>query len=434
MIIKSLEEYSLNDVFEIFKEKADAILFVNAELDCYKSVSRKGIFLDIINESGVYHDLIEKLVFHFSNSTSKIINDYQVFAPLFGRFNGKYSRRIKLLHDNSFHIVQMTIYPLDKKDMYMLILDELDESESVQEFLTNNKLKNIENIYLYSMYVDLINDTIHSINISEISDEPMHATDLKYTGWRNMIVNMIWPDDQSLFLERSDPDYLKKNLAPGRTMSFDCQMKNLQGKYIWVKLIFGRAETSNNDDFRFVFMVQDIHENVVELMSTLKLYEELATKDSLTGVYNRGRIEIELNNAIKTKNETEQPISIMMIDIDNFKKINDTHGHTTGDTTLKYFTSVICNSLKDYDIKVGRWGGDEFIAVCYGISSSELMAIAKDFILRISNVNFNAIGQITCSIGLTELKKNDRAEEAFERVDKAMYSAKYSGKNPCSFN
>ena len=67
------------------------------------------------------------------------------------------------------------------------------------------------------------------------------------------------PDDQQLFLERTDPDYLKSNLMPGRTSSFDCLMQNLEGKYIWVKLIFSRAETNNSEeDFRYVFMMQDI--------------------------------------------------------------------------------------------------------------------------------------------------------------------------------
>ena len=202
--------------------------------------------------------------------------------------------------------------------------------------------------------VDLIKDTTSSISVTEISDDPMNATELKYSDWCKMIVNMIWSEDQPLFLECTKPDYLKKNLAPGRTTSFDCQMQNLEGKYIWVKLIFSRAETNNNDDFRFVFMVQDIHENSVGLMSALKEYEELASKDSLTGLYNHGRIETELYNAIENNRENERSISIMIMDIDYFKKVNDKYGHSIGDITLKHLVAITCDFLQSYNIKIGR--------------------------------------------------------------------------------
>lgn len=323
----------------------------------------------------------------------------------------------------------MTIYPIIDNNIYMFILDELDNSEYIQEFLTNEKINSIQNSYLFSMYVDLIKDTTHSISVTEISDEPINSAELKYTDWRLMIVNMIWYEDRPLFLERTDPDYLKKNLAPGRTTSFDCQMQNLEGEYIWVKLIFSRAETNNNDDFRFVFMVQDIHESSLELLSTLKKNEELASKDSLTGVYNRGRIETELHNAIKNRKENEKALSVMMMDIDHFKTINDIYGHSIGDITLKHFVAIVCDFLKPYNIKIGRWGGDEFIAVCYDISTPELMAIAENMRIKISEEIFEAAGNITCSIGITEINQSDNVKEAFERVDKATYAAKSSGRN-----
>lgn len=424
---QKIENYTLDDIFEIFKEKVDAIVIINAELDRYKSICRKGIFSDIIKESGSYHDLIEKLLFNFNNSS--ITRDYHVFIPLYGKFHGKYSKRLKLVYDNTPHIIQMTIYPLNDENIYMLILDELDNSEYIQEFLTNEKINNLQNTFLFSMYVDLIKDTTSSISITEISDEPMNATELKYTDWRMMIVNMIWSEDQPLFLECTEPDYLKKNLVPGRTTSFDCRMQNLEGKYIWVKLIFSRAETNNNDDFRFVFMVQDIHKNSVELLSALKKYEELASKDSLTGVYNHGRIETELYNAIKNKKESGRPLSIMMMDIDFYKMVNDIFGHSIGDITLKHFAAIACDFLKSYNIKIGRWGGDEFIAVCYDINASELMTIAENMRTKISEEKFDTVGNITCSIGITEINKNDKVKEAFERVDKVMYSAKSGGRN-----
>lgn len=429
MDLEEIENYILENTAVFFKEKIDAIVIVDAKLDIYKSITRKGIFLDLINENGNYYDLIEKLWIHFSNSSNKVTSDYHVFFPSFGKFHGKFSERLKIVYDKTIHVIQMTIYPLDDNDIYMFILNELDNSEYIKEFLTDEKVNTIQNTYLFSMYVDLIKDVTNSISITEISDEPINTHELKYTDWRKMIVNMIWPDDQPLFLEHTDPDYLRKNLAPGRTTSFDCQMKNLEGKYIWVKLTFSRAETNNNEDFRFVFMIQDIHENSIRLLSTLKKFEELASKDTLTGVYNHGRIETELHNAIENKKENDRSLSIMMIDIDYLKKVNDTFGHSIGDITIKHFVSIVCDFLESYNIKIGRWGGDEFIAVCYDINASELRTIAENMIVKISETTFNSIGKMTCSIGITEINKNDEVKEAFGRVDRALYSAKTNGRN-----
>lgn len=420
------KKYTIDDISEIFKEKADAVIIIYAEQDFYTSVSLKGIFTELLEDSGTYHDLIEKL--WFNNGSKEIAQNYHVFLPLYGKFGGKHSKRIKLIHDDNPHIIQMTIYPLEE-NVYMLILDELDSNEYIQEFMTNEKMYNIQNTFLFSMYVDLIRDITNSISVTEISDVPLNATELKYTEWRMMIVNMIGPEDQALFLERTDPDYLKKNLAPGRTTSFDCQMLNLEGVYIWVKLIFSRSETSNNDDFRFVFMVQDIHEYSLELLSTLKKNEQLASKDFMTGIFNRGRIETELYNAIEDKKETDRIVSIMMLDIDFFKMINDRFGHAVGDNALKHFVDITCDQLRDYNIKIGRWGGDEFVAVCYDINSSDLIKIAEQLRIKILETKFDTADNITCSIGIAEINKNDTVIEAFERVDKAVYAAKSSGKN-----
>ena len=88
-------------------------------------------------------------------------------------------------------------------------MDELDD-EHEENF--SRKVESIQNTFLFSMYIDLAQNTISSLNITEVSDETVYAA-LSYSQWRMMIVNMIGADDQALFLERTDPDYLKKNLA-----------------------------------------------------------------------------------------------------------------------------------------------------------------------------------------------------------------------------
>jgi diguanylate cyclase (GGDEF)-like protein len=244
-----------------------------------------------------------------------------------------------------------------------------------------------------------------------------------------MIVNMIWPEDQEQFLRRTDPEYLKKNFTPGRTSSYDCMMRNLEGKFIWVKLIFSRAETYNDEDYKFVFMVQDIDDNSKELLDTLQKYEEKAIKDPLTGVFNHGEIENQLNNAIARRQNSNDPVSVMMLDLDHFKAVNDNYGHAAGDTTLKLFAKILFDISVEEKASVGRWGGEEFVIVCRDKDGEKAGAMAETIRQRVESYQFPDIFHITCSIGITEIKKGDDFAGAFNRLDKAMYASKHNGRN-----
>ncbi len=424
-----MKDFTLKDAAEFIQRGIDAIVLVDADSDSYRTVLKKGLFEDFIDETGSYVALTQKLWFHLKDQQdSEVTEDYQVFIPRFGKFKGKYSRRLKLFKNGTPHSVQMTITPYEGS-YYLLILYELDSSEYMKEFLTNEKVSTIQNTYLFSMYIDLFKDTTSSISITEISDDTMDA-EIKYSQWRMMIVNMIWPDDKELFLERTDPEYLKKTLLPGRTSSFDCLMKNLEGKYIWVKLTFSRAETNNSkEDFRYVFMVQDINENSMQLMSTLKKYEELASKDTLTDIFNHGRIETELFNAIEIVSRDERNVSMMMFDIDFFKKVNDNFGHAVGDMTLKHFAYILKKYFEKKNAVIGRWGGEEFVAVCYDTNLETAMMYAEEFRTKVETEDFNVAGKVTVSSGVTQIKKEDKFEDAFDRMDKALYQAKSGGRN-----
>ena len=427
---KALESYSIEEVTGLLQKNVDAIVLVDTTLAKYRALSRNGIFRTFIDETGDYHELIEKLWFHFNGTNEKIAKDYTVFVSYYGEFKGKYSRRLKIQVDgiDQPSIIQMTVYPLKDSDKYVFVMDELDDDEYVQEFMTTNKVNTIQNAYLFSMYIDLVRDTTSSLNITEVSDGIVNS-DIKYSDWRMMIVNMFKPEDREQFLRRSNPEYLKKNYPPGRTSSFDCMMMNLEGNFKWVKLIFSRAETNNEDDYRFVFMVQDIHDDSVELLSTLKKYEKMALTDPLTEVLNHGGIETEIYNAINNHNRDGEPVSLLMLDLDFFKKINDMFGHSAGDTALKLFTSTIKEQLSEEKAYFGRWGGEEFIIVWYGMSGEETAKRADQLRRSVEAQEFPKVGKLTCSIGVTQLKDGDSFDQAFARVDQALYSSKENGRN-----
>lgn len=427
---KNPGQYTGEDVIDLFGKLVDVVIVVDKTTDRYRAVIRRGMFVELFDEEGDYNDLISTLLIHLNTASDKLAEGYQAFLPNFGTFTRKYSRRLKIVVEEGqkAHIVQMMVYPLADEDSYLLIMDELDPDENEQENQTFRKVETIEKTFLFSMYIDLVEDTTGSLNISEISEEDVQA-ELKYTDWRNMIVNVIGKDDQALFMERSDPEYLKKMFTPGRTSSFDCLMQNLEGVYIWVKLIFSRIETGNPDDYKYVFMVQNIHEEATAMFSSLKKLSAMALTDSLTGVYNRGKIENTVKKTVNLRAEQKEPISVMIMDIDYFKSVNDEFGHAAGDKALKRFTCTITGCFEEEKIDIGRWGGEEFVVVCYNRTLDEALELAERLRSTVEDTPILESKKITCSIGVTEVKENDKYEDMFARMDKALYKAKSGGRN-----
>ena len=429
MINKAIDDYSKEDLLSILDETVDAIVLVDSKQNKYRTIARKGVFASLIGDTGVYEDLIQKIWFHLENSNDAINDDYKAFISYYREFKGKYSRKAKVFveGDSEPHYIQMNVYPINGTGQYIFAMDELANEEYVEEYATTRKVNTIQNTYLFSMYVDLIKDTTSSISVTEISEDTVNAT-ITYSQWRMMAVNMIWPEDQKQFMALTDPEYLKVNLSTGRTTSLDCKMKNLEGVYIWVKLVFIRAETPE-DEFRFVFAVQNIDDNVKELMTTMKKYESLALKDPLTQVFNRGGIETEINNAIELFRDGGSNVSLIMLDLDFFKKVNDTYGHSAGDVALKQFGNILNAAVEGKSASVGRWGGEEFVVLLRNMIGEEAFSFADDLRQKVEEADFGEIGKLTCSIGLSQLKKDDSFEDIFDRIDGAMYASKDSGRN-----
>lgn len=158
---------------------------------------------------------------------------------------------------------------------------------------------------------------------------------------------------------------------------------------------------------------------------------ELSIKDELTKVYNRRYLIQTLEIEISKSKRNKTPLSIGIFDIDNFKRINDTYGHPTGDIVLKKFAEIIQSRKRDYDI-FGRFGGEEFLIILPGTSQKELFNILERFRIAIEEelirfVNF----KVTCSIGGSSITdfENCNIDTMIANADQNLYSAKVSGKN-----
>lgn len=180
------------------------------------------------------------------------------------------------------------------------------------------------------------------------------------------------------------------------------------------------------------------HSFMTELESEIKSAYSLestlrseAETDSLTGLYNRKYAFSHLNQAIGNVHQYPNNMSILMVDIDYFKKVNDTHGHQVGDEVLKQVSISITKTLRDHDL-VGRYGGEEYIVGLINISSERANQVAErirkivaDTSITIDEHTIN----VTVSIGMTSLCKEDNLHDLIKRSDTALYSAKDAGRN-----
>ncbi len=155
---------------------------------------------------------------------------------------------------------------------------------------------------------------------------------------------------------------------------------------------------------------------------------QLAAKDALTQIHNRHMFsEIFLQETAVAKRQKSK-LSLMMIDLDHFKKINDTYGHNIGDYVLKHFVSLVENTIRESD-SFARWGGEEFVILLHNAGCDEAYGVGEKIRQVIAEHRFDEVGFITCSIGLAEVFAGETLTEVIERADQALYAAKDTGRN-----
>jgi len=176
-----------------------------------------------------------------------------------------------------------------------------------------------------------------------------------------------------------------------------------------------------------VFMVLALYEIARRKEAENELVNQ-ATKDSLTGTYNRRYFMNALNKEVASALELGQELSLIMLDIDFFKKINDNLGHAKGDEILISISSILKSSIRSSDI-LSRWGGEEFIALLPSTEDKYAYQIAERIRKAISKYDFGIPWSVTCSFGVATLTKNLTIGELINNADKALYEAKNSGRN-----
>jgi diguanylate cyclase (GGDEF)-like protein/PAS domain S-box-containing protein len=167
---------------------------------------------------------------------------------------------------------------------------------------------------------------------------------------------------------------------------------------------------------------------IAEDITDKKRIEDLAQSDYLTKLNNRVKLDDELFKEIQRASRYKTPLSVIMLDIDHFKNVNDSYGHQMGDIVLQQIAQILRDNTRKVDT-VGRWGGEEFLIVVPSTSITSAVQFAEIIRSGIANHSFDKISSQTASFGVASYYSDDTLETLTARADKALYRAKSNGRN-----
>jgi len=156
--------------------------------------------------------------------------------------------------------------------------------------------------------------------------------------------------------------------------------------------------------------------------------KRLSITDHLTGLFNRQKMDELLSHEIHRAQRSHSPFSLIMLDLDYFKSVNDSYGHQVGDEVLIEAAQILQQSIRKTDA-VGRWGGEEFLIICPDTDAQGGAQLAESIRSKIAQHRFSVAGHRTASLGVSHYHTSDSAKSLLERADSALYQAKQQGRN-----
>ncbi len=201
-----------------------------------------------------------------------------------------------------------------------------------------------------------------------------------------------------------------------------------------VDILAQETKQVKNSHLRFKADIESNQHEVAMLREELEKVRQEATTDGLTGLLNRRTLDSHLPKEITHSKQTNTALSILLIDIDKFKLVNDNYGHLVGDKVIRYIAKTIKTTVSD-KTEVFRFGGEEFCVLLPNTDSAEALNIAENIRKAqekdqlIASNNNERIGRVTVSIGIATYLQNESIESFIDRADRALYQAKSKGRN-----
>ena len=253
--------------------------------------------------------------------------------------------------------------------------------------------------------------------ISQLGYDPMVVGEVGF----QFFTDKLHPDDYEPVMQNMRDHLMAKTLA----YEVEYRIRHKNGHYLWY---YDRGTVTKRDQNGKPLILQGI---VFDISKSKKIESdliELSERDTLTRTYNRRLLFHKLDDLIKNKYHKKLPFSLIMFDIDHFKKINDQYGHLVGDDVLKILTKLILEDKRSSDY-IYRYGGEEFFLVLPETDINGALKAAHRLHQLISKLEIPKVGHITVSMGVVEYQTDETIDDVIKRVDDLMYQAKNGGRN-----
>lgn len=211
-----------------------------------------------------------------------------------------------------------------------------------------------------------------------------------------------------------------------------CELLVLPDETFW-SLISASHDFSRNLLFLTIRRLRNSNVSMSASFKKQREFQLTATIDDLTGLYNRRWLKKMLDRQMRRSQYSKDPLSILVIDVDHFKKFNDNHGHLAGDHVLRLVAQTMINSVRPTDL-VTRYGGEEFIIILPNTERAGARVVAERFCHEMSAMTITtkedlALPKVTVSVGVAQMREGEEMEDLIRRADQALYQAKENGRN-----
>ena len=351
----------------------------------------------------------------------------------------------KLWHEEDVQKIEKAIkdYLDGKTEKYEIIHRLKTKNNSWKWILTRGSLLRQKDGTPYRWVgtnVDITNEKEHadelerffSVNLDLLCIADIDGNFLKVNSeWINVLGYSREYLEKSRFLDFVHPEDIPSTLQAMSKLSQQHEVVDFVNRY--------RAK---NNEYRYIEwrshpygkIIYAAARDITDKIETEKKYREIAIRDPLTEVYNRRYLFERLSSMISEHKRTNKDFSVAILDIDFFKKINDTFGHQAGDYILREFTKTITHNLRPYDV-LGRYGGEEFMIIIDWVSKEPALRIVERILNDVRQKNYTYGDDTICftfSAGISDCKdveENFTVEKLVEKADNRLYYAKHSGRN-----
>ncbi len=310
---------------------------------------------------------------------------------------------------------------------------------SIRYYEEPSAQRKAELIKLYNImkndHKHLVQSHSHSKFIDGIYFQQPHSLNAKVVSYLKLLSQFIHSPEAPLLSKIESSAYALLPILNKAVYAYESESEKKTNALMDRELIIllGTFFTLFIEALFIVFPIMKIatkHEDRLQLLvkQRTKELEELSITDQLTGLYNRREIDRRLNSELENAARYQRSFSLIMVDIDFFKNVNDTYGHQVGDDVLQHVALLLSTNIRKTDT-LGRWGGEEFIIINTEHDSQKVLKFIEKLRGIIESYDFNKVGQVTCSFGIAHYTKGDTAVSILQRADRALYLAKDSGRN-----